>query len=138
LKQDAKATAQRIVAAHLPLDQVITGSGTVGTTSVLTCSITLPFNGATNPFVHQYHPDHDNKDARFNLVSAGVESYNITRTCTFMFTAAPPGGGTVAGWGSSVIGGNYSEVISGLHKDPIQLNGTFELRRASEIGVLTQ
>jgi hypothetical protein len=55
-----------------------------------------------------------------------------------MFTAAPPGGGTVAGWGSSVIGGNYSEVISGLHKDPIQLNGTFELRRASEIGVLTQ
>ena len=25
-----------------------------------------------------------------------------------------------------------------LHKDPIQLNGTFELRRASEIGVLTQ
>jgi hypothetical protein len=135
LKQDAKATAQRIVAAHLPLDQVITGSGKVEATGVLTCTITLPFNGATNPFVHQYHPDHDNKDARFNLVSAGVESYNITRTCTFMFTAGPAGGGT---WGSSVIGGNYSEVISGLHKDPIQLNGTFELRRASEIGVLTQ
>ena len=137
LKQDAKAEAQRLVAAHLPLDQVITGSGTVET--ALTCTVTLPYNDKTNPFVHQYHPDHDNKDARSQPLGAGVESYDITRTCTFTFSATPPSGSTTPAnqWGSSVIGGTYSETITGLHRQTIQLNGTFELRRASEIGTLT-
>lgn len=139
LKQDAKATAQRLVAAHLPLDQVITGSGTVGVPGSLTCVITVPFNSPTNPFVHQYHPDHDNKDARFRALNAGVESYNIVRTCTFTFTASPPAGSSVSsGWGSSVLGGTYSETISGIHKEPITVSGTFELNRASEIGTLSQ
>ena len=139
LKQDARATAQRLVAAHLPLDQVITGSGSVAVPGALTCTVTVPYNDRTNPFVHQYHPDHDNKDARLQPVGAGVESYSITRACTFTFTAAPPAGSTVtSGWGSSVIGGTYSETITGIHKDPITVSGTFELRRASEIGTLSQ
>jgi hypothetical protein len=140
LKADAKATAQRLVAAHLPLDRVIiTGSGSVTVPGVLTRTISIPFDDPTNPFVHQYHPDHDNKDARFQPVSAGVESYNISRSCVFTFTTTPPPGSlTTTGWGSTVIGGTYSETITGIHKDPIQLDGTFELRRASEIGVLTQ
>lgn len=139
LKQDAKAQAQRLVAAHMPLDQVITGSGTVALDGSLTCTITVPFNDPTNPFVHQYHPDHDNKDARFQAVGAGVESYDITRTCTFTFTASPPpGSGVTSGWGSSVLGGTYTETISGIHKEPITLSGTFELQRASEIGTLSQ
>ncbi len=89
--------------------------------------------------MHQYHPDHDNKDARGNNLSAGVESYSVTRLCTFSFTAAPPAGSAVtSGWGSDVIGGTYSETITGIHKQAIQMDGTFELRRASEIGTLTQ
>ena len=44
-----------------------------------------------------------------------------------------------------MIGGNYAETIQGLSKDTlgvgsgdgIQLAGTFELRRVSEIGELT-
>lgn len=140
LKADAKATAQRLVAAHLPLDRVlITGSGSVAVPGVLTRTISVPFDDPTNPFVHQYHPDHDNKDARFQPVGAGVESYNISRACTFTFTTTPPPGSLVtSGWGSTVIGGTYSETLTGIHKDPIQFDGTFELRRASEIGVLTQ
>jgi hypothetical protein len=136
LKADAKAAARRIVATHLPLDQALvttTGSFTIG--SDLSCTIATPFNDPTNPFVHQYHPDHDNKSGQTELV-AGQESYNITREVSFTFTATPPGGGSATGWGSSVIGGTYGEVVSGLHKQNISLTGTFVLRRASELGTL--
>lgn len=140
LKQDAKATAQRMVAAHMPPGQVIGGSGSVGSGSA-TYTITVPYNDATNPFVHKYHPDHDNKDARFEAIalpagvsattakmSDGVEAPAITRVCTFTFTAS----------GGSVMSGTYSEILTGVHRKPIQLTGTFELRRASEIGTLSQ
>jgi hypothetical protein len=136
LKADTKAAARRIVATHLPLDQALvttTGSFTIG--SDLSCTIATPFNDPTNPFVHQYHPDHDNKSGQTALV-AGQESYNITREVSFTFTATPPGGGSATGWGSSVIGGTYGEVVSGLHKQNISLTGTFVLRRASELGIL--
>ena len=139
LKQDSLAGAQRYSAAHLPLDQPITsGSGGVAIGDVLTRNITVPFNDPTNPFVHAYHPDHDNKDARGAPLAAGVEAPNITRSCKFTFTAQPPAGSSSAiGWGSSVIGGTYEETMTGIYKDPLILSGTFELRRVSEIGTLT-
>ena len=223
-------TAQRLVSAHMPLDQVLSnGSGGVNPGQSLVRTIQIPFNDATNPFVHQYHPDHDNKNARFKSIplpvyesatatasitgtavtgvtvgasgsgykttpfvtvspppsgttaavtadvaggkvialtitnpgsgylaaptvtiapspsptpttakiSDGVEAPAITRTCTFSFTASPPIGSTVgSGWGSSTIGGNYQETITGLHRNDIILTGTFELRRANELGTL--
>ena len=139
LKQDVKANARRIVAAHLPLDQVIAGVGSVSVPGTLACTVTVPYNDPTNPFVHQYHPDHDNRDNRFQSVGPSVESYDIVRTCTFTFTASPPAGSRVSsGWGSRVLGGTYSETISGIHKEPITVSGTFELNRASEIGTLSQ
>ena len=151
LKADAKGSAQRIVSVHLPLDRVIdgtagTGSGSVAIPGTLVRKITVPFNDPTNPFVHQYHPDHDNKDAKGNALIAGQESYNIEREVTFTFTASPPPGSTVtSGWGSAVIGGTYGEVVQGLHKDSagvgtgdgLHLTGTFELRRASELGSIS-
>ena len=138
LKQDALATAQRFVAAHMPLDQVVSGTDTVDVPGTLVRTITVPFNDKSNPFVHQYHPDHDNKDRGFENLEAGVESYGITRTCTFTFTATPPAGSAanVASWGSTIIGGTYAETIAGIHKDPIEMSGRFELRRASEDGTL--
>ncbi|MEM0898309.1 MAG: hypothetical protein AAGJ79_15685, partial [Verrucomicrobiota bacterium] len=139
LKPDAKATAQRLTAAHMPLDQVIaTGSGSVAIGSSLTRTITVPFDDPTNPFVHQYHPDHDNLNARFDGLSAGDESYSVSRACTFNFTASPPAESSVTtGWGSTVIGGTYDEVVAGIHRRDIRMTGTFELRRASEIGAIT-
>jgi hypothetical protein len=149
LKQGALGSAQCFSSSHLPMDQVITaGSGSFATGQTLTRVITVPYNDATNPFVHAYHPDHDNKDARGNWLSAtedasGLkqteESHDIRRTCQFIFTASPPAGSSVtSGWGSSVIGGNYIETMTGVHKDPLILSGTFELRRASPIGTLSQ
>ena len=141
LKQDAKAGAHRMSVGHLPLDAVISaGSGSVALGETLVRNITIGYDDPTNPFVHSYHPDHDNKDARPDgtviPLNNGDESYTITRACSFEFTSSPPDGTSPLGWGSTVIGGNYSETLGGLHKEAIQVSGTFTLRRVSENGVL--
>ncbi|MEX1116422.1 MAG: hypothetical protein WEB53_14320, partial [Akkermansiaceae bacterium] len=135
LKADAKSAARRIVATHMPLDLALGTTGSFGIGGDLSCTIATPFDDPTNPFVHQYHPDHDNKSGQTTLV-AGQESYDVTRQVSFTFTAAPPGGGNATGWGSSVIGGTYGEVVGGLHKQSVTITGIFELRRASELGTL--
>jgi hypothetical protein len=133
-----KASASRLVAAHLPHDRVLaSGSGSVAPGQTLVRTVNIPFDDDTNPFVHRYHPDHNNKDARGFPLGAGVESYGITRTLSFQFTTIPPAGVSATGWGSTFIGGNYTEVFRGLHKKDITVSGTFVLRRASEIGTLT-
>jgi hypothetical protein len=138
LNRSSLASARRISAAHLPAGRVFPCSGNVASGSSLACSVSLPYNDPTNPFVHSFHPDHDNKDARFAPVGEGVESYTVNRAATFTFSSTPPSGGVVAGWGSNVIGGTYREIITGLHSSSIQLDGTFELRRVSEIGILSE
>jgi hypothetical protein len=95
---------------------------------------------STNPYVHTYHPDHDNRDARFNLtplLDPFVESPAISRELSFTFAASPPPGSSALGWGSTVLGGTYSETVTGLHRQPLTALGTFELRRVSELGALT-
>ena len=131
-----KASARRIVAAHLPLDRVLDG-GTMALGGSLSCTISTPFNDPTSPFVHQYHPDHDNKSGTTALVS-GQESYDLSRAVTFNFAATAPEGVSATGYGSNVIAGSYTEVLTGLRKDSITVTGTFTLRRVSEIGTLTQ
>ena len=148
LKQDEKARAQRFTSAHLPLDTVVgSGTGSVGLGQTLERSIFIPHNAPTNPYVHTYHPDHDNRNARFDgPVSAGIESPAITRAFSFAFTTTPPSGTSSQGWGSSVIGGNYTEILSGIRKarlpdgtttQSVTVSGTFVLRRVSELGSLT-
>lgn len=112
-----------------------TGAATFGTGDV-TWTIPIAFNDPTNPFVHTYHPDHDNRDPKGNALAAGQESYSINRTCKFTFTASPPDGSYVSGWGSTVLGGNYQESITGLHRRTLQVRGTFEMRRVSEVSSL--
>jgi hypothetical protein len=132
-----KAGASRIVAAHLPLDRVLATTGSFAVGSSLSCTIATPFNDSVSPFVHQYHPDHDNKSGSTTLVS-GQESYDISRAVTFTLAATPPVGVSSIGYGGSVIAGTYAEVISGLHKESITVTGKFSLQRVSEIGTLTQ
>ena len=98
-------------------------------------TISTPFNDPTSPFVHQYHPDHDNKSSSATLVS-GQESYDLTRAISFNFATTPPSGVSATGYGTSVVAGNYSEVITGLRKDSVAVTGTFTLRRVSELGTL--
>ncbi len=138
LKPDAKASATRLVSVQLPIDTVLptgpaTDSVALGATLVRTVSVA--FDASTNPFVHTYHPDHDNKDARFQAPSPESPSY--TRACSFTFAPTPPAGSSPVGWGSTVLGGTYSETITGVHRNAITLSGTFELRRISDLGDIT-
>lgn len=135
LHPDRKAESMRLVSSQMPLDRVLSGSGSFAVGNSLAYQVVLPFDDPTNPFVHQYHPDHDNRDANLLPLEAGVESYNITRECSFAFTEEPPDGSSITGWGTSVYGGSYSEIIKGLNKTTQNLttSGTFLFRRLSEI-----
>lgn len=127
----------RYFAAQMPTSITsIVGTGDFSIGSTASWTIPIPFNEPTNPFVHTYHPDHDNRDSRGNPLPAGVESYDISRTCNFTFTDSPPDGRYIAGWGSTVLGGTYQEAISGLHKQTLQVRGTFEMRRVSEVATI--
>lgn len=137
LNAEDKASARRLVAAHLPLDRVLTeGSGSLVLGGRLSRTITIPFDDPASPFVHQYHPDHDNKSGTTALVS-GQESYDLQRAVVFDFATTAPEGMSSTGYGASVMAGNYTEVITGLRKDSVTVTGTFALRRVSEIGTLT-
>jgi len=107
-------------------------SGTFAIGQSLNATLTLPYDHATNPFKHKYHPDHDNLTNRFD--GPAIESYTTTRQIRFDFAAAPPPGvPPVADFGFNQMGGTYRETISGIHKHPIHVRGTFQLARVSSI-----
>jgi hypothetical protein len=135
LKQDAKASAQRLVAAHMPMDRIVDGGWVAS--GLTDAHMNVPFNDPTNPFVHQYHPDHDNRNARGAALGPGQESYSLHRRMIIFYTPTPPLGSKVtSGWGSTVIGGSYVEQIDGLFKQSIEMLGSIELRRVSEVDSL--
>lgn len=136
LKPDKLSSAIRLTAAHMPLDRTILTAGSFGAGGSFTGTIGLPFNDPTNPFVHQYHPDHDNKNARLQPLPAGVESWNVSRAVTFTFPASAPSGSSAA-WGSKVLTGTCTEVFTGLRKDAVTASGTITLRRISDKATLT-
>lgn len=141
LQADQKQYAVRLSAGHLPLDLVaLSSAGSFELGKYMDIVVPLSFNDPTNPFVHTYHPDHDNRDARFSAyTSPGVESYTVTRTMRFAFRDAASMLGNdpnAALVGSSRMVGAYSESITGLHRQTLTVSGSFELRRLNEIGEL--
>ena len=124
----------RYVAAQLPLVPYILGQGSVATGATVTWTIPIPHDDPTNPFVHNYHPDHDNLDASFSIkLGSGAESYDILRSCHFTFTSEPPNGRAVSGWGNTILGGTYRETIQGINALPLEVSGTYAMQRISEI-----
>jgi hypothetical protein len=121
---------------HLPLDVAAGLSGVFAPGGQHSATITLPHTDATNPFLHTYHPDHDNLDARFNAapLPAGIESHTVSRALSLTLDAASPDADPA--WGANVLTGNYAESVSGLHKSTIGVEGRFTLRRLSEVTTL--
>lgn len=131
---ESEIDPQRYLACQLPLGLPILGQGTVDTGSTVTWEIQIPYNDPTNPFVHTYHPDHDNLDASFSIpLESGDESYDIKRVCAFTFTSSPPDESTILGWGTTILGGTYAETITGINSQPLTVRGTFTMGRISEI-----
>ena len=99
----------------------------------------------TNPFRHQFHPDHDNLDAQYAPIPTPTpggtprpdpsEVFEIRRDLTLDFDPNNPpfvsSGNRPPDWGTSVLGGTYKESISGLHRSTLNVQGQFLIRRAS-------
>src|SRR5262249_16050968 len=83
----------------------------------------------TNPFLHRYHPDHDNLNDSYAPIptNAPQEVFTITRKIQFTFTPTDPSGTTDTDYGATDIGGTYRETITGLHQNPLVVCGTFHL-----------
>lgn len=90
----------------------------------------------TNPFLHRFHPDHDNRDAQF--LNFRQEAYQVVREMRLIIEDQDPRGTTPPGWGETLIGGFFEESITGLHKNTIFTSGEFRLRRISSVPVLNQ
>jgi hypothetical protein len=109
----------------------VSGSFAVGQT--VSATLTLPYDHPNNPFKHKFHTDHDNLNA---TNGPAVESYTVTRQLQLQLASSPPPGPPVPDYGYNEIGGNYSETITGIHKNAIYLSGTFRLTRVSQIAEL--
>jgi hypothetical protein len=138
--------ARRISSIHLPWSAAnvpwsFTGNLRQG--GSLTTTVNMPFDDqASNPFLHTYHPDHDNLDATFSQkLPAGVESFGVRRQLTLNMT--PPSSDFVSlTTGSQALSGDYLETISFLGASGVtrqfQVAGTFKLNRLSPLATLTQ
>jgi hypothetical protein len=114
----------------------LSGSGEFGA-NLLTGTVLTGYDDALNPFKHRYHPDHDNLNAAYSAgLAAGEESFTITREVTLQFTADDPDGLHSPGWADSQLGGVYRERMSGVHRYPLSMEGTFRLHRASRLSEL--
>ena len=140
--RDGEPVARRFSSAAFGFRQPIAmaGAGTFGGAGgTRTCFVPIDYDDPVNPFKHRYHPDHDNLDPRFEQkVGEGRESFTVTRQVQLEFTAQDPDNLTLAGWGDNQLGGVYRETITGLHKAPLIVEGTFRLHHACEVSTLNQ
>ena len=129
--------ARRFTATHLPLGTELSFSGNAVTGGTISGTLTIGHDSPSNPFLHLFHPDHDNLDERFEeTLPNGVESHTIDRAFSLTFHATAPEGLNDPAWGTSVLTGDYEEPLSGLHKNAIATRGVFALRRiASKVAL---
>lgn len=138
-------SARRISATHLPFTDgnvgwAFTGQFTRGQS--ISAEVNLSFDDySSNPFLHGFHPDHDNLNATFDAAEPrGSESYDIERRLTLTFTEPGTDFASLVSGGNQMTG-QYSEQIifkgRGQESREIDTAGIFVLRRISETATLT-
>ncbi len=135
---DGQPVGQRLSSAAFafksPLLMTSSGAFGAGTNS---CLVTLDYNDPLNPFKHVFHPDHNNLDEQYaQALPEGAEAFTVQRQVQLEFQTQAPNGPQQVGWGDTQLGGKYRETITGIHKSPIFVEGTFRLQQASRVGVL--
>ena len=138
--------ARRISAVQFPWtanNQTWAFTGPLTPGASLTTTASVPYDDQiNNPFLHTYHPDHDNLDAlKRNQLPAGSESFQIDRLITLR--VAGPGNDFVSLTQSGqALAGDYGETIT-VRGAPgatrtFNVAGTFTLTRLSTIAKLTR
>ena len=146
LMTSQRASARRISSVHLPSSDgntpwLFNNPMQEGATLLTTVDLAHD-DHASNPFLHTYHPDHDNLDAQFDQnLPAGIESYGVRRTISLQFTAPSDNFDNLTG-SSGTMSGNYAETVTFVDRfgDTKQFNvlGRFTLRRVIDVAALTQ
>ncbi len=98
-------------------------------------SVTNAYNDPTNPFLHRYHPLHDNKNWDFEPYGEPVETRTIIRDITFEFSQSTTNQADPF-WGVDALSGTYKETLFGLRAQPLHVQGGFTLQRISRINTL--
>jgi len=147
LDPDNLGIARRITAPHLPRTNPVKTWATIGNSSWgsgLHFEVDLAFdNHESNPFLHAYHPDHDNKDPEFKTYDSnmvGMESYTVTRLIDLDLDSWSDNFDSVTRGGGQIIG-SYSESLTFTAKNSeskaYDVEGYFVLNRIISIGSLT-
>lgn len=145
LATDSIASARRISSVHLPWSAAnapwtLTGNLQQGGT--LNATVDLNHDDqASSPFLHSYHPDHDNKDATFTQVlPSGVESYRVRRQIQMDITP-PANNFSSLTTGNQTLSGVYHETVTffgqGTEQRKFEVQGVFALTRLNNVAKLT-
>ena len=62
------------------------------------------------------------------------EGFGVTRAIELEFLDVSPD--APPEWGDSALGGIWHEIITGLHRAPIALEGAFAIQRVAGVGTL--
>lgn len=133
--RDGKLVGRRITAPVFGFRDPVSLTGDIET--AFEAALTMPYDDALNPFLHRYHPDHDNKDERYSSTLAeGKESFTFSRVIRLEFSAEDPDDIDPPEWGDKLLGGIYRETITGVHKRDLHVQGTFLLTRVVDVALL--
>lgn len=133
--RDGKIAGRRITAPVFAFDAPLAMTGAFNDN--LECALTMGYDDPLNPFLHRYHPDHNNLDERYEQVlEEGKESFTFTRSVRLAFSAQDPDQLGLPEWGYALAGGIYHETITGVHQNNIHLQGTFRISKIVEVAEL--
>jgi hypothetical protein len=151
LARNLLAHSRRLSAAHLPWsanNQGWTFSGPLAQGATVIATVATSFDDqASNPFLHTYHPDHDNLDARFSVeLAQGKESYGITREIALTFRPPADDFDSRVTAGLKLVGDYVESVhVAGLPRGGgthdtrrLDATGVFELSRITDVATLTR
>lgn len=144
LLPSALASARRVSAVHLPASDAggpWPFAGFMEQGSSMSTAIVLGYNDPSNPFVHAYHPDHDNLNAQFEADPDRVhESFDVERVISLHFADPLDDFDSLTRSGLN-LGGSYAETVTFQDgaNDLKQFNvrGTFNLARINDVATLT-
>jgi hypothetical protein len=145
LKEGSLGNATRISCIHLPVSEENTPwfcAGIIEHGETLSVTVQINENDhGSNPFLHTYHPDHDNLTADFDGVqSVGSESYKIKREIKLTFGSSEAGFSGLSQGGQQITG-SYEETLTLSGEAPneksVAMKGVFNMNRISDIDTLT-
>lgn len=144
-------TIRRTASANFPFMEplALEGGTFMDGGDTLVATITQQYDDKANPFVHSFHPQHDNiafNNQRPSKLGSGdegrgeYESWGVTREISLAFDETDStGAASPEMWNRTITGGTYEETVHGLtgQGKPIKTRGIFRLTKVNDIPTLT-